>query len=214
MEAELLHRRFDPAFAPALEQDLEQQVSCKTHHFEANTALLMLYQLHPNLAKEDVVVKAAAKALMCLPNTQFTSCMYLLSSFKSAKLELLAKLAEMLESAQFAAYWALADSKDVVDIIACVPGFEDAIRTYICGVLTLTYKKLDVANAQKLLHVNEAALAELAKAKGWPLADGTVVFPEAVQGQQQQTVKQAASTLPSELASLDQMSKILASIQN
>ena len=55
-------KRYTAGAIPALEAAVEAQIADGSYDFELNLALLNLYQLHTDSAKEEVLVKVLAKA--------------------------------------------------------------------------------------------------------------------------------------------------------
>ncbi|CAM9370860.1 unnamed protein product [Discosporangium mesarthrocarpum] len=101
------HEFFDHRAVSQLEEYLEEQVKSNTYEFEANKALLKLYQFFPDLCKDDVVAKILAKALMNLPSTDFTALMYLVPPplHRSGIVSALKRCSEALETAKFVDFW-------------------------------------------------------------------------------------------------------------
>lgn len=64
---------------PQLKAHLQEQIDQRTtYDFEANLALLKLYQFNPTNLEIDVVQKALIKALMNLPHMDFPLSLYVL----------------------------------------------------------------------------------------------------------------------------------------
>ena len=78
------------------------------------------------------------KALMQMPATDFMLCMYLVpGAVKEQKIEVLKQLSDKLETCQFKEYWAdMADEKNA-SVANGIPGFHEAIRQYIVGVISV-----------------------------------------------------------------------------
>lgn len=71
--------RYNPEILGELQTYLQHQIDHKTYHFEANLAILKLYQFYPAKADKTVIAKILIKALMNLPNTHFLLCSYLIN---------------------------------------------------------------------------------------------------------------------------------------
>ena len=71
--------RYNPENAPQLEAHLHQQCKEGTYHLDVNLSLLKLYQFKPAIAKPEFVLLVLAKALMALPESDFTMALYLVS---------------------------------------------------------------------------------------------------------------------------------------
>lgn len=71
--------RYNPDILGELQTYLQHQIDTNTYHFEANLAILKLYQFHPAKADKTVIAKILIKALTNLPNTHFLLCSYLIN---------------------------------------------------------------------------------------------------------------------------------------
>ena len=62
-----------------LEKYVNQQVSGDAlYDFHSNLYLMKMYSLYPSVAKKDIVIKLLLKAMMNLPQSDFTSLVYLI----------------------------------------------------------------------------------------------------------------------------------------
>eukprot|EP01084_Bolivina_argentea_P016451 30795_1 len=135
---------FDHRVVPKLVDYLITQVSTSTYDFTANKALLKLYQFFPDLMQEDVVARILYKALMNLPENDLRAllCIAPEAALKMASVVAIKRAADALETADYAAFWALTKQKDLVEICLTVPDFEDQIRRFICGALAYSCRDL------------------------------------------------------------------------
>lgn len=65
------HRRYNPEIIETLEEYVTFQCNGDGYDFEANLALLKLYQFAPPRASRTVAAQILLKALTQLPNTDF-----------------------------------------------------------------------------------------------------------------------------------------------
>merc|ERR1712189_41494 len=66
--------RYNPENLNSLEHYVKMQAFEQTYNLDANLAVLKLYQFNPQMFKEDITCQILLKALMNLPNTDFTLC--------------------------------------------------------------------------------------------------------------------------------------------
>ncbi len=91
------------------------------------------------------MIQILIKALMALPSTDFMLCMYIVppSLQSDPSIAALKSLADKLESCFFPTFWT-----ELAKVNVDVPGFEDAVRSFIVGVVAVS-----VALLWFLLHV-------------------------------------------------------------
>merc|ERR1740123_2841281 len=79
MEIHIEDHLYDQHKLKPLEDYVNKQVSEEAlYDFESNLYLMKMYSLFPSLAQKDIVVKLLLKALMNLPESDFTSLVYLI----------------------------------------------------------------------------------------------------------------------------------------
>lgn len=79
MEIHIEDTLYDQNELGPLEDYVNKQVAeTANYDFESNLYLMKMYSLYPNTAKKDIVVKMLIKAMMNLPETDFTSLVYLI----------------------------------------------------------------------------------------------------------------------------------------
>ncbi|KAG8462922.1 hypothetical protein KFE25_001695 [Diacronema lutheri] len=150
---------------PALEASVDAQCAKGTYELDDNLLLLKLYQFFPEKANPAVIARVLVKALMHLPETDFLLCMYLIPERIATEAPVLpiVEMSNRLETCQFQAFWEeLAASRELVDV---APGFDDAIRDYALGVVSLTYQVIDLKYLGEILHVSDAATLDQHVAK-------------------------------------------------
>ncbi|KAJ1639530.1 armadillo-type protein [Pavlovales sp. CCMP2436] len=137
---------------PALEA-----ASNGAYDLDENLMLLKLYQFFPEKANAPVIARVLAKALMQLPGNDFLLYMYLIPERVATEAPVLpvVELSARLESCQFQAFWA--DLVTSRELVSCAPGFDDAIRKYILGIVALTYQIIDLKYLGEILNVSEAS---------------------------------------------------------
>lgn len=71
--------RYNIEILPQLESYVQYQIDKNTYHFENNLTVLKFYQFHPDKTQKNIVGKILIKALMNLPSTDFSLCLYMIS---------------------------------------------------------------------------------------------------------------------------------------
>lgn len=142
---------------PALESVVNEK---GTYDLDANLMLLKLYQFFPEKANPAVIARVLIKALMHLPETDFLLCTYLIPERIATEFPVLpiVELANRLETCAFQAFWEeLGACRELVNV---TPGFDEAIRDYVLGVVALTYQIIDAKYLGQILNVDDAAALE------------------------------------------------------
>merc|ERR1711865_44886 len=142
--------RYDVEVLPHLEEHLEEQLEKATYNLEANLAILKLYLLNPNEAKVKVYEGILVKALMAFPATDFALCMYQIPEKHHAQLKDPIALSRHLEMAKFKAFWKTADEQIAAakeagggaQGISRAKAWQEAIRQFVCGVVSSTYRSI------------------------------------------------------------------------
>uniref|UniRef100_A0A7S0Y1Q2 Eukaryotic translation initiation factor 3 subunit K n=2 Tax=Hemiselmis andersenii TaxID=464988 RepID=A0A7S0Y1Q2_HEMAN len=171
---QLVERRFDMTFVPVLEAYVEEQIKTGTSDLDANLALLRFYQYSPSIAKVDVARKILTKALMALPQSDFMLCMYIVPPSVQADPSIvqLKSLADKLESCFFDKFWAEMASAKIE-----VPGFEDAVRGFIAGVIAATFTLITPEELGSHLNASGGDLDKLVAKYGWEKTAEGVKIP-------------------------------------
>jgi len=135
----LAKQRYNPDILPQLEAYVKAQAANNTYDIDCNLAVLKLYQFHPDSTDVEVISKVLLLALMRLPSTDYISCMYLVPE-RVEEMELITSittLGSLLETCSFRQFWTtLAPQRE--ELIKGVPGFEQAVRDFVCATMRIT----------------------------------------------------------------------------
>jgi len=181
--------RYNPEILPQLETFVQAQIDAKAYHLEANLAVLKLYQFHPERTQKNIIAKILLKALMNLPNPDFSLCLYLIPERLHGEepVRTLSTLAALLETARFVEFWmqATAGREEVINsVMPSTAGFDEAIRTFIGNVVTLTYHTIPKDQLAEMLNFksNSPDFESFIAARGWTRTADTVSFPKVEEG--------------------------------
>jgi len=175
--AELLRGtgRYEPENLPQLEEYLKEQLTEGTYDLEANLAILKLYLLVPEETKVDIIEGILLKALMNLGAKDFSLCMYQIPEKYHSTLKDVMKLAQLLEMAKFKQFWL---ESGEVEVLEKATGWQEAIRDFIGGVVSCTYRSISAGSFAELLNVTPDKIPEIAAKKGWSMSGDSVVVNE------------------------------------
>jgi len=169
--------RYNPENQPILEQYVTQQVREGSYDLDANMALLKLYQFYPNSISNEVVLSVLLKGMMALPEPHFIMYKSLVSSLTDDDMDKNVKRAleihKILEQCKFAKFWEELQAEH--DMIVEFVGFEDAIRDFICGVISSSFQRLSRDNLKEFLGLTkDGDLNEWIDQFGWSSDQGIV----------------------------------------
>eukprot|EP01120_Amphizonella_sp_Union-15-10_P003775 TRINITY_DN141_c0_g1_i1.p1 TRINITY_DN141_c0_g1~~TRINITY_DN141_c0_g1_i1.p1 ORF type:complete len:215 (+),score=31.75 TRINITY_DN141_c0_g1_i1:100-744(+) len=185
IEALLETNRYNIEFIPQLEDYVNQQLQTRTYHFLANQTLLNLYQRQPEKIKLEIVTAILIKALMNLHNNNdFMLSLYLLPEKLHGEeiIERLIELANLLETGLFQEFWRrLSTWNSLLQKFNETPGFVDAIRGFILGILTRTYLTISKQFLSEVLNLSGTELEAFVADKDWKQTDVSVTFPQEFQ---------------------------------
>lgn len=142
-------------------------------------AVLRLYLVFPEAAKQSVVASCLATALQRLPDSHFTLCLHLVPEAlqSDAEVSQLVQLHGSLDAAAWKAAWATAASSPRT----ATPAFTEAMRRYVASTLASVYRSLPADVAQEALNFargDDAAFAAwVAQQPGWVLQGGAITVP-------------------------------------
>ncbi|CAM9477984.1 unnamed protein product [Phaeothamnion confervicola] len=155
------HEFFDHRSVPQLEAYVTEQVSTNTYDFEANKALLKLYQFFPDLCKDNIVALVLAKAFMNLPSTDMAALLCILPKQQAARepAQTLVRCAEAMETARFSDFWGLIRAEEAADFVEDVPGFADRARRFVVGALAPLFQDVTKEYFEGCVGLSGEALA-------------------------------------------------------
>ena len=195
----------EAAIEPA-EKAIDGAIASGAAEGGAETRLLSLYNMYPQRAQADYVLKAAMLALMKLPETDFNACLPLIPDALLAKepLSILTEADTLLENAEFERFWDFVKPHAAL-LEGAVPHFFGAIRRYVVSVVALTHRSLPRDVLARFLGLDAAAkmVDELLAAAKATTEGADVHFPEPV------IVGKQSTYAPADLASHEQYTKIM-----
>mmetsp|Transcript_145955 Transcript_145955/g.254683 ORF Transcript_145955/g.254683 Transcript_145955/m.254683 type:complete len:220 (+) Transcript_145955:96-755(+) len=156
--------RYDVEILPELETYLEEQLSEGHYDIDANLAILKLYLLYPNENKVEVIQNILLKALMAFPETHFALCMYQIPQKYRDSLKDPIRLAQHLEMAKFKAFW---KDAEVCEALGKAKGWQDAVRQFVAGVVSSTYRSIRSDQLADLLNLPAGELGPVVTKQGW-----------------------------------------------
>ncbi|CAL8088892.1 unnamed protein product [Calicophoron daubneyi] len=169
----LLHgiESYNPEHRSILEQHLNWQVSNGEYDFEANLALLRLYQFYPEHFNVDAAKLVLLKALASLNPTDLTLCKYLiqLDHLAERPLSLVLELGTLLETCRFPEFWM--KLKENPNLVSGVLGFRDCMLKFILQIISQTYQRIPKSLLVSFLDMSEADVKKLIAKQGWSLSD-------------------------------------------
>ncbi|KAF2252493.1 ARM repeat-containing protein [Trematosphaeria pertusa] len=120
------------------------------------------YQFNPHLNRDETITNILVKALTVFPTPDFSLCLSLLPCHTLAPLhtsshtpaagdaplseavQKLNVLKNLLEGADYAAFWSTLDSDDLyADLVADVSGFEELMRVRIAATVSQSIREVD-----------------------------------------------------------------------
>ncbi|MEW5299639.1 MAG: hypothetical protein WDW38_004312 [Sanguina aurantia] len=165
--------KYSPEKLTEFEKNVETQLASSTFNLDANLALLRLYQFHPSLIKVPVIVKILLKAITQLPGAEYKACIHLVHERLQAE-EDIARVMEMaaaLESGRLNDFWNKASSSR--DLIAAVPGFYEAVRSFSVHLLSISFRKVSRKVLAESVALEGITLEQMIQARvlssGWSL---------------------------------------------
>lgn len=143
--------RYNPLHIDILTEYLDAQCKNNQYDFEANTAILKLYQFNPGLFKSEVVEKILLKALTNLPHPDFILCELLIDSSKLSYdgIQEIILMHQRLELCQFKSFWAELVAQEA--LLTEIVGFKESIRNFVCHVVGITYQNIKASLLQDIL---------------------------------------------------------------
>merc|ERR1719433_2316046 len=162
--------RYDESSLDELEPYLQEQLKTNTYDLDANLAILKLYLLYPEETNVDKMEGILIKALMAFPATDFSLCMYQIPEKHHQSLREVCQLAQQLEMAKFKTFWKESES---VECLSQAVGWEAAVRKFIAGVVSSTYRSIKADQLTELLNLSrdDREVEALLKERGWTFSE-------------------------------------------
>lgn len=200
--------RYSADSVAPLEACLEDQLATGSYSLDANLALLKLYLLFPDMTNKEVVQGILLKALMAFPATDFSLCMYLIPEKFHEEMKNVTELASELELAKFKSFWKKAES---VEALKKASGWEAAIRSFIAGVISSTYRSVKSDQVAELLSLPASELDAMVKEQGWSRSkdDKSTLIVNTEKFESKRLAEAKASQEPKRV-SMDQYRKLFA----
>jgi len=169
--------RYNPDNLRTLEPYVNQQASENTYDIKANLAILKLYQFNPTMFQMEVASKILLKTLMSLPSSDFTLCKALIDQAHQDQPELgrVIFLQQLLETCEFAVFWKEVEATP--ELVEEIVGFEEAIRNYICYIVSITFQRIQYNQLlSKLGEISEAEFEKLIEKNNWKKMNDGILF--------------------------------------
>lgn len=149
---------------------MNKQLKGNTYDRAANLALLKLYQFNPPYLNLSVVTSILIKALLALPDSDFTLCLCLLNESILADpiISVIVTGQQHLEMGKFEEFWTEVNTlPQWKSAIKDCTGFREGIRKFMSEILMATYQIIDIHRLEKYLNLDKKTLADYAKTQGW-----------------------------------------------
>lgn len=148
------NKPYESATLTALTAHVTSQTQTGTYDFDANKALMKIYQCYPDLANADVIANTLVLSMMRLPRNDLLMLSYLVPPkviSSSPKIALVQKCTEEMEAARFADFWAVLASSPVAAETFQAAGFREAIRNVITEIVQATFRTITASMLQDML---------------------------------------------------------------
>lgn len=204
----LQNRRYDPEILPHLEKYVNEEVEKRTYNSDVNFAVLQFYQFFPDKTKKEVIAKILVKALTALPQNDFGMSLHVISErlLTEDPFKFLVALSALLETGRFVDFWA--ESAKHQTFLEGFPGFDDAIRSFIIGLVSVTYTSLSMRQLSDDLNLDGADLDTFLSGRGVKVTGETAVFKNAADAATSATAPKKAF----DAARAKELQKMLAAI--
>lgn len=173
------NNRYNEDIIPNLEVYVNYQNDNRTYDFDANLALLKLYQFYPMRTNLEIVAKILAKAMMNLPSTDFLLSTYLISEQVEVgkDIEDLQELANYLETAKFREFWKEMQNSSCRDLLSSIKGFDDAMRAFVIKTVSITHQSIALDVLAENLALTPKECDQFVAENGWKADEHMVYFP-------------------------------------
>ncbi|CAH8428572.1 unnamed protein product [Schistosoma turkestanicum] len=147
---------YNPEHIAVLEEHLTWQITNNDYDFEANLALLRLYQFYPERFNAECARLVLLKAIISMNQSDFTLCKYLvnLEHLSKEPLSLIVQLGHFLETCRFSEFWM--EVKDNPKIFSSIPGFRESVRKFIVQIISQTYQRIPKTLLMSFLDISES----------------------------------------------------------
>eukprot|EP01138_Halocafeteria_seosinensis_P016383 gb/GECG01016714.1/.p1 GENE.gb/GECG01016714.1/~~gb/GECG01016714.1/.p1 ORF type:complete len:208 (+),score=19.68 gb/GECG01016714.1/:1-624(+) len=174
---------FNASVLPLLEERLHQQVNENSYDPQTNRAILRLYQLYPDRAKEESVIYILAKALTALPESDFLLAQYLVPAHleETPSIKLLTEMHAHLQSGKFAEFWKATHDEVIEKQLKRIKGFEEGIRRFIITAVSITFTEININQLREYVH--QAEISNLANQYGLTIDGDNVIMPKSSENQ-------------------------------
>lgn len=151
--AEMLHgiNRYNPENLSMLEKHVDWQVQSGAYDLRANLAVLKLYQFNPAYFQKHTVCQILLKALASIPSPDFSLCTSLIDQThqEDPSIGRLLLLHHLLETCKFTHFWQEVNATP--ELIGGVTGLEEAVRKFICHVVSVSHQNIDIEDLRAIL---------------------------------------------------------------
>ncbi|PSN62429.1 eukaryotic translation initiation factor-like protein 3 subunit K [Corynespora cassiicola Philippines] len=188
--------RYNPETTGVFQDYVMQQCESQTYDCYANLALLKLYQFNPHLARDETITNILVKALTVFPSPDFSLGLSLLPPHVLAPLSTSSQapaagdaplseavqklniLKNLIESADYAAFWSTLDSDDLyADLVADVSGFEDLMRVRIAATVSQAVREVERSILESWLNQEDKEFEHFVGTVGWTIDGSKVKIP-------------------------------------
>jgi len=208
MEGYITQHLYDINALNKLEDYVVEQINDALYDFDSNLYLMKMYSLYPNKANSDIVIKILIKALMNLPNYDFTALVYLIPITMASNKDIngILTMGQYLEDCEFDQFWPSLKANE--NILKEFNTFTFCIRKYICQVIGAVFQNINTKFLCELLNFNnDQQLGEFLTDLqwNWKLNDDFVEIPK-------NEANSAETTKKIQTITTDQMNTILGTV--
>jgi len=139
-----LNKPYEASTLSKLESHVETQFNSGNYDFEANKALLKIYQCYPDLLKVNILEKVLVLSMMKFPKNDFLMLSFLINSksiVNNDKIKCIENSFSLLENGKFIEFWA-EYSYPLGKEIFTASKFKEAIQNFIINNLQIAFKTI------------------------------------------------------------------------
>uniref|UniRef100_A0A0N4ZKH1 Eukaryotic translation initiation factor 3 subunit K n=1 Tax=Parastrongyloides trichosuri TaxID=131310 RepID=A0A0N4ZKH1_PARTI len=176
--------KYNPGNIELLEECIEAMINENKYDKNILLTTLKLYQLNKQLYNESIVRKILLKTMMVFPRNDYALATYLIDCERTNTNDIkpVLVLGEILETCNFTVFWSILKGEytaenphddrfkymgELQKIVKSAPGFEDAVRRYVCDVINSCFQNIDKNMLARFLNVSLNKLPQYQKAMGW-----------------------------------------------